>query len=63
MKRKQLIKYLENNNFQFIRQNKHAVYSNGTITVAIPNSLELKKGVIWQICRTLNIQINDLYKS
>jgi predicted RNA binding protein YcfA (HicA-like mRNA interferase family) len=36
MKARELIKILELNNYTLLRQNKHAIFSNGTSTISIP---------------------------
>lgn len=45
MKRKEMEKILKQNGFLYVRSNKHLIYSNGVISVAIPSRMEYTKGL------------------
>ena len=54
MKRKEMEKLLGQYGFKFIRSNKHLIYSNGIITVALPSRTEFSRGLsrrILQQCK------------
>lgn len=45
MKRKEMERILKQNRFSYIRSNKHIIYSNGIISIALPNRMEYTKGL------------------
>lgn len=45
MKRKEMEKLLGKYGFKYIRSNKHLIYSNGIISVALPSRLEYTRGL------------------
>lgn len=49
MKNNDLIRILKTYNFNLKRSNGHSIYSNGTITVAVPNKKEHSKGLVRRI--------------
>ena len=62
MKNKELIRILKDHNFVLIRASGHAIYSNGTITVAVPNKNEHSKGLVRRIFQQSGLNKQDIAK-
>lgn len=49
MKNRDLVRILRDNNFNLIRSNGHSIYSNGIVTIAVPNHHEHSKGLVRRV--------------
>lgn len=49
MKRKEVEKILKEYGYTLIRSNKHMIYSNGKISVAVPNHMDYSRGLTRRI--------------
>ena len=47
--KRQLLKELQANGYSHVRTNKHIIYSNGTITLHIPNHDKVSIGILRQL--------------
>ena len=46
MKHKDMVRVLKDHGFVLIRNNKHEIFSNGVLTVAVPRSKEIKSHTV-----------------
>lgn len=49
MKNREIVRILESHNFRFVRSNRHMLYSNGLLTVAVPHHKQCSKGLARRI--------------
>jgi len=45
MKRREMERVLKQNGFVHVRTNKHLIFSNGVISVALPSRIDYSKGL------------------
>jgi predicted RNA binding protein YcfA (HicA-like mRNA interferase family) len=62
MKNKELIRILKDHNFVLIRANGHMIYSNGTITIAVPNHMEHSKGLVRRLLTQAGLNKEEIRK-
>ncbi len=62
MKNKELIRILKEYNFVLIRNSGHQIYSNGSISVAIPHRNEFSRGLIRRILQQMGLNKEDIQK-
>lgn len=62
MKKKDLLRLLKDYNFVFVRSNGHMIYSNGTITVAVPNHMEHSRGLVRRLLTQAGLNKEEIRK-
>lgn len=56
MKNRDLVKILKRNGFVLVRNNNHAIYSNGLITTPVPHHMSHSKGLVRRILQQAGLR-------
>jgi len=62
MKNKELTRILRDYGFVLIRNSGHQIYSNGSISVAIPHRTEFSRGLVRRILQQMRLNKEDIQK-
>jgi len=62
MKNRDLVRILKDKGFTLVRNNNHAIYSNGINTVPVPHHMSHSKGLVRRLLQQAGLKKEEIAK-